>query len=208
MRTVIYVDGFNLYHGSLKGTAYKWLDLSALFSGILADHHSVEAIKYFTARLQAPPRDPSQHLRQKAYLKALRSIPHLECHYGNFSTHKVRMKNASPPPNTVEVIKTEEKGSDVNLAVHLLNDAWKDRFDCGVVVSNDSDLAESMALVRREFPKKKLGLFHPAERPTAKLKRYANFHRKITVTHLAAAQFPTRVSDPVSGSVINKPSSW
>ena len=42
----------------------------------------------------------------------------------------------------VEVIKTEEKGSDVNLAVHLLNDAWLDRYECAVVVSNDSDLAE------------------------------------------------------------------
>ena len=37
--------------------------------------------------------------------------------------------------------KTEEKGSAVNLAVHLLNDGWLDAYDCAVVISNDSDLA-------------------------------------------------------------------
>ena len=30
MRTVVYVDGFNLYYGALKGTSWKWLDLVAL----------------------------------------------------------------------------------------------------------------------------------------------------------------------------------
>ena len=48
---------------------------------------------------------------------------------------------------TAEVFKTEEKGSDVNLAVHLLNDCWLDLYECAVVVSNDSDLAEAMRLV-------------------------------------------------------------
>ena len=30
MRTFIYADGFNLYYGALKGTAWKWLDLPTL----------------------------------------------------------------------------------------------------------------------------------------------------------------------------------
>jgi len=49
----------------------------------------------------------------------------------------------------VKIVKTEEKGSDVNLAVHLLNDAWLNLYDCAVVISNDSDLAESCRLVSR-----------------------------------------------------------
>ncbi len=28
--TYVYVDGFNLYYGTLRGTRYKWLDLSKL----------------------------------------------------------------------------------------------------------------------------------------------------------------------------------
>ena len=27
IKTIAYVDGFNLYFGSLKGTAYRWLDM-------------------------------------------------------------------------------------------------------------------------------------------------------------------------------------
>ena len=45
MRTFIYVDGFNLYYGALKGTAWKWLDLVALFEKVLQPHHEIIAIK-------------------------------------------------------------------------------------------------------------------------------------------------------------------
>ena len=55
---------------------------------------------------------------------------------------------------TAEVIRTEEKGSDVNLAVHLLNDGWLDAYDCAVVVGNDSDIAEAMRLVRHHHGKR------------------------------------------------------
>ena len=55
---------------------------------------------------------------------------------------------SDPPPEFTQVYKTEEKGSDVNLALHVLNDAWLDQYDCAVIVSNDSDLAESLRLVK------------------------------------------------------------
>ena len=38
MRTFVYVDGFNLYYGALKGTPWKWLDLPALFAKVLQPH--------------------------------------------------------------------------------------------------------------------------------------------------------------------------
>jgi len=47
------------------------------------------------------------------------------------------------------VIKTEEKGSDVNLATHLLHDAHRGWFEAAVIVSNDSDLLEP---IKRELP--------------------------------------------------------
>ena len=40
----------------------------------------------------------------------------------------------------LRVMKTEEKGSDVNLATHLLVDAFDDAFNIAVIISNDSDL--------------------------------------------------------------------
>lgn len=50
----------------------------------------------------------------------------------------------------VEVLKVEEKGSDVNLATTLVNDSWKDLFDCAVIISNDGDLAEALRIVSQE----------------------------------------------------------
>lgn len=56
-RTAVYVDGFNLFYGALKGTPYKWLDLAALCGMLLpADH--VVAIHYYTARVSARPGNP------------------------------------------------------------------------------------------------------------------------------------------------------
>jgi hypothetical protein len=47
---------------------------------------------------------------------------------GSFLTHTVTAPLAQPNGGQrfAQVLKTEEKGSDVNLAVHLVNDAWLD----------------------------------------------------------------------------------
>jgi hypothetical protein len=49
MLTNVYVDGFNLYYGCLKGTPYKWLDLGALCQ-VLLPPNKIQRIRYFTPR--------------------------------------------------------------------------------------------------------------------------------------------------------------
>jgi hypothetical protein len=71
MRTFVYVDGFNLYYGALKGAPWKWLDLVALFDTTIQPHHEILAVKYFTARVSGTARDPSKPQRQDVYLRAL-----------------------------------------------------------------------------------------------------------------------------------------
>ena len=157
MRTFVYVDGFNLYYGALEGTPWKWLDLPALFAKVLQPHHDIPTVKYFTARVSGTPADPSKPQRQDVYLRALRRYrPEVEVYFGHFLSHRVRAPLAEPAGDqrTAEVIRTEEKGSDVNLAVHLLNDGWLDAYDCAVVVGNDSDIAEAMRLVRHHHGKR------------------------------------------------------
>ena len=63
------------------------------------------------------------------------------------------MEHANPPPGMVEIWKNEEQGSDVNRALHLLNDAWLNVYDCAVVVSNDSDLSEALRIVKAQSDK-------------------------------------------------------
>ncbi len=53
----VYVDGFNLFYGSLKRTPYKWLDLGALCQ-VMLPTDTIQAIKFFTAHVSARNNDP------------------------------------------------------------------------------------------------------------------------------------------------------
>lgn len=208
LRTAIYVDGFNLFYGCLKGTPYKWLDLKAACQAVLAEHNEIVAIKYFTAMVSAD-RNPGAPGRQKAYIKALEAhIPELATIYGHYLSHPVSMPTVDPGlPRTVRVLKTEEKGSDVNIAVHLVNDAWKDTFDCAVIVSNDSDLVEAIRTVKQEHPEKVIGAILPlrkGRRASHKLKTSVDFVRQFRPATLATCQLPETLSE----KAISRPSDW
>jgi uncharacterized LabA/DUF88 family protein len=218
-RTFVYVDGFNLYYRAVKGTSYKWLDLKALFTSILP-RNQIVAIKYYTANVSSIP-DPDAPRRQQLYLDALSTIPELSIYKGNFLVSEIwaavasnppefrprpAWLNVHPMPRFVRVKKTEEKGSDVNLATHLVFDACKGLFDAAVVVSNDTDLVEPIRIVSQEL-KRPVGVVFPVDKPATSLLRVARFKRILRPPMLAAAQFPNPVVDP-SGRAIAKPASW
>ncbi len=118
------------------------------------------------------------------------------------------MPSANPGaghPKTVEVIKTEEKGSDVNLAVHLLHDAYQRRYECSVVISGDSDLLTAVQVVKNELSKP-VGVLNPQKRPSRMLQKYATFYKHIRPGVLAASQFSTTLTDE-HGS-FSKPQGW
>lgn len=209
-RTIVYVDGFNLYYGSLKNSPYKWLDLKALFFDLLEKQHSILEIKYFTARIS--PRkagDPSPN-RQKIYILAIQKyIPELKVYYGHYLTNKIQAKVCNPingVPKYIEVYKTEEKGSDVNIALHILNDAWLNKYDSAVLVSNDSDIVEALRFVTQEH-KKEVGLIVPGNeknrRVSNELKKYSHFIKRISPMMLEKSQLPD-----IIGANIEKPKSW
>jgi hypothetical protein len=110
VRTFVYIDGFNLYYGSVKDTPYKWLDPKKFFKIVLHPKHSIESIKYFTALVSSPPYDPQKTTRQQVYLRALKTyIPEIEIFYGHFLSNPVNAPLANPTKNQkfAYVIKTE-----------------------------------------------------------------------------------------------------
>ena len=203
LKTNVYVDGYNLYYGALRGTLYKWLDLDNLFKSRYP-HNDIQKIKYFTARMHAR-NDPGKRTRQAFYWRALRTFNRIEIIEGSFQTNKVRMPLVTPPPNTVEVWKTEEKGSDVNLAVHLLNDAHNGDYEVAIVVSNDSDLGEAIRIVTRELCLR-VGLYFPGIRPSTTLKKYATFVGQIKESSLSASLLPDTLAD--ASGTFHKPTTW
>jgi len=207
-KTYVYVDGFNLYYGSLRKTPYKWLDLKSLFQKLLGEQHKIIAIKYFTALISGRD-DLHSPLRQQTYLRALEAhIPEISVYYGHYLTNKVTAKLCKPNPNQspfVRVYKTEEKGSDVNLALHILNDSWLNLYDSAVLVSNDSDIAEALNMVKQHH--KKVGLIVPGDktrRPSVELARHTNFIKRIRDGVLSNSQLPIRIPN----TNLKKPNGW
>jgi len=205
MRTIVYVDGFNLYYGALKGTPCKWLDLAKLCRLLLPNHQIIK-IKYFTARVSARPHDPDQPTRQQTYFRALQTIPNLDIIYGHFLSHEIDMPLAQHPHRSVRVIKTEEKGSDVNIAAHLVHDGHRGLYELAVLITNDSDLLEPLKIVRYEL-NLPVGILNPQQQhPSRVLLQHASFFKRIRRGALAASQFPSPLQD--ANGIFHKPGVW
>ena len=149
-RAIVYVDGFNLYYGVLKNSPHKWLNLERFFT-LLRQGDDVRAIKYFTARVE-----PGGHrVRQDALLKALETLPLVETIFGRFKKRQVTCvcPGCAHTANNRRVFRVpEEKRTDVNIAIHMLDDAYQGRCDRQVLVSGDSDLVPAIRMVRQRFP--------------------------------------------------------
>jgi uncharacterized LabA/DUF88 family protein len=207
IRTNVYIDGFNFYYGALRKTPYQWVNIRKLCE-LLLPKNTIADIKYFTALVSARPNDADQPVRQQLYLRALRTLPGVTIHLGHFLSHEVMMPLVVAPGQRqqyVRVLKTEEKGSDVNLATHLLHDAHMGRFDIAVVVSNDSDLLEPIKIVREQLGKK-IGILNPHKNPSRALLPHIDFIKQIRPGVLGASQFPETLNDATG--TFTKPSAW
>jgi hypothetical protein len=221
MRTIVYIDGFNLYYRMLQNRPrLKWVNLFALCQRLLAPQNQIIKINYYTAHVSGRL-DPDAPRRQRLYLDALRSTPLVVPHFGSFLEKpkyaglykpKLDARNRDNKqtflgwPDVVYVWKTEEKGSDVNLASHLMLDACKDNFEVAAVLSNDSDLVEPIKLATQVL-KKPVGLLSPVKNPTPHLSAAASFIRRIHVSDIATCLFPDPVALP-HGQNIQKPITW
>jgi uncharacterized LabA/DUF88 family protein len=209
VRTRVYVDGYNLFYACLKGSPYKWLNVHELVRTLLP-RNDIDKVRYFTAQVSARPHDPDQPQRQQTYLRALATVPQIEIHFGHFLTHEISMPDAvawkAGRYRPVRVMKTEEKGSDVNIATHLLVDAFDEAFDVAVVISNDSDLKEPIRLVRSRFGKKIVLLGPKKSRISGALRPLADYVRQFGPNALAKAQFPAQLQDAIG--TFHKPPKW
>jgi uncharacterized LabA/DUF88 family protein len=219
-RAYVYVDGFNFYYGCFRGRGgrehwrdYRWLNLQQ-FCTLAFPRFDIQKIRYFTARVEDAPDDLGQAERQATYLRALRTLPQVEIHEGRFLVTRRTRFVADPtvpgpvrkePPERVVVLQPEEKGSDVNLASHLLLDGFRDRYDVAIVVSNDSDLAEPIRIARLELGRDMV-LLNPRSSFARDLQNTANHYRKVREVYLREAQFPDTLED--EDGIIRKPAEW
>ena len=207
MRTNVYVDGFNLYYGAVKGTPYKWLDIRKCCE-LAFPRNVIHEVHYCTARSsRICPGTRTEAPGQQTFIRALEATG-VEVHYGSFLSSVVRMPLAHPPPQgprMVEVIRTEEKGSDVALGALLVAHGYQGRYEAAIVISNDSDLVLPIRIVREELSLP-VGLLNPHRRFSVELSKVASFKKQVRKGVLAAAQLPERITD--ARGTITKPNAW
>ena len=202
-RTIVYVDGFNFYYGVLKNTSCKWLDLERFYT-LLLPHARIQTIKFFTSLV-----NPGSHrIRQDTLLRALQTCaPMVEVVLGRFKMKQI----ACPNCTGLGLRVPEEKRTDVNIGIHMIDDAYRGICEQQVVVSGDSDLVPAVRMVRQRFPDIKTTVYIPArtkQRAAAtELRKAAHRSKQVPLQLLPLAQMPPRIPDGVGG-FIEKPAEW
>lgn len=202
-RVIVSIDGFNLYFGIRDSGLgkYLWLDLCAFSKSLLKDGQELAAVKYFTSRVSAPE---SKRKRQLAYLDALKTLDPalLSIQYGNFQVAPFTCHQCGKDPSV-----SNEKKTDVNIAVSMLTDAYRSECDVALLVSADSDLCPAVEAVRVVSPDTTVIACFPPGRASKELAASAHGCYPIGKGKLSQSQFPGVVRTS-SGFELRKPAWW
>lgn len=214
MRTIVYVDGFNLYFGLRQhgNRRYYWLDVRRMAEHIVRppDFELVET-KYFTARVAgARPEDTPEkgaereasRLRQQVYLEALDTLAALRVYEGHFLLKRDYCRCCGK-----QFHRSEEKMTDVQIATEMMEDAFLGRFDSAVVVSGDGDLVPPIRTILRHFPQKRILVAFPPHRRSLSLTTAASDWIDIWPRTFDKSQLPEELKNR-SGITLNRPAEW
>jgi len=200
-RIFAYIDGFNLYFG-LKSKSWKryyWLDLQKTVQNLLKPNQVLDYTKYFTARITGPP---DKQKRQTTYIEALETLPNFQIFYGKCQ-HIPRTCRQCDFHEDVPI----EKMTDVNIAVELLSDAFRDIYDAAYLISADSDLVPVIATLRSLFPRKRIVVAFPPGRYSRELANKARFSMTIGRRTIAKSLFPPEIRK-TDGYILKCPDFW
>lgn len=197
-RVACFIDGFNVYHSidDLNKPWLKWVDLKKLCSNFIdPNQHEIVVVYYFSAFATWKPAAYSRHQQYVNALKTTGVVPVMG-HFKEKEKHCLKC-NARWTGH-------EEKESDVNIAIHMLNEAWKDSYDIAFLISGDSDLASAVTMLTQDFPEKQVKIIAPVNRYHCKeLAAFSKKPAKILELHLQRSLLPETVIDS-NGHVVAK----
>lgn len=216
LRTIVYIDGFNLYYGLKQkyGRKYMWLNIEKFARNITPTHGFLVNAKYFTSRLRGFSTNPEKLRRQSQFLRAVQTLsPNvitIEGNYQSFQSHCKHCDNFINCPHCgTPHVKPNEKKTDVNIATSMLVDAFEDNCDVQILVSGDSDYEFTLQELRRLFPQKELIVAFPPKRRNNKLagEDKCNSFFDIPEEAFSYSQFPDRILIDEK-KPIEKPKEW
>jgi len=200
-RVIAYIDGYNFYYGLREARLHssRWLDLPAMCRALLKGGQRLDLVRYFTTRVR---NDPAAAKRQSSFIDALTARGGIEIDFGHFISKERLCKSCGHAWR-----QSEEKKTDVNIAVRLLDDAYDDRFDTAVVISGDSDLVPPIKSVRARFPSKRLVVASPPKRVSGELRGAADAALTISDRTIRANRLPNPVMTS-TGIQLWAPAGW
>lgn len=202
LRAALYVDGFNMYHAlnDLGQPFLKWVNLGELAKLLVVGKpEDVVRIVFCTAIRT----DKHQRmLRHRAYVRALegQGVVVLE---GEFSKEPRTCKSCG-----ATWMHPTEKEGDTSLAIAVIDDAHRDRFDVAYLLTADGDQAPVARMIKADFPNKRLITVAPPKR-SHNFRILKEAHGKISVTEdqIEASLFE-KVALDAKGHAIIRPTDY
>lgn len=199
-RVIVYIDGFNLYFGMLEAgfLQCKWLNVDKLVRNYLSLNQELVDIKFFTSRIS---HNPQKQKRQTTYLEAIETTG-VKIIYGLYKAKYIECENCGH-----NWYASNEKMTDVNIATHLIIDAFQDKYDTAILISGDSDLVPPIKAVHENFSRKVVSVFFPPNRHNITVAGAAKGSQIIGRKKLVDSQFELEVKKK-DGYVLKKPKEW
>ncbi len=205
-RVAVFIDGFNLYHAikALRVEHLKWLSLRKLSEEFAsAPQFTIDHLFYFSAYATWIP---DALIRHRKYIKALKEEG------TTVVLGKFKKKDRKCPACHTRWKGHEEKETDVNIALYLLDGAYRNIYDHAIILSADSDLVPAIRMVRERFPEKGIRLLLPVGRPnSAELLNAIGDPqgvRKIKRLHLERCLLPESISDEKGSIIVRRPTEY
>ena len=200
-RTIVYIDGFNLFNG-LKEMKWKhlyWLDIATYSQRLMSDMQTLTAVKYFTSRVVT---NAHEQKRQNTYLDAVETLKNVEIQYGKFTSDQWECFKC----HKIYPIY-HEKQTDVNIATAILIDAQEDNFDDALLITADSDLVGPVRYITNCLSKRVIVGFPPGRHTSELEPPVASKTVHLQKKEFENSQFPEQVRSK-SGFMLERPKSW
>lgn len=176
-----------------------WLDLKTLSKKFIRPV-SEELTNVFYFSSHAFHIAETEQQRQKLYTRAL-ELRGVKVVLGQF-----KEKDHRCPQCFHRWKGHEEKETDVNIALALLDLAYQDFFDRAIVITNDSDLAPAILKTRERFPHKKITIVAPSPyNHSNELIKASTDKSKIRFEFLEKCLLPEVVTDASHMLFVNRP---
>jgi hypothetical protein len=209
-RTFVYIDGYNLYFGVFRyRPSMKWPNFMSYFREI-RPHDDVVAVRYFTAIIDPKAEESASRDRQEKLLMAFGAFPRISVILGRYQDRTVKCGGACAEKYVVP----EEKKTDVNIAVKMIEDVSRGEVENIILVSGDSDLEPVVEFVRTHRPKISVQVYVPTIPGEGEPTRRNDYYRRIGVNvrdlpylEFARHQMSAIVGLP-DGTKVSRPAEW